>query len=116
MNVARKLVYIAGPYSNGHSLAVRHQDANVRVAMKVQHDLMEEGFDALCPHLTHFTNELYPLPYERWMQLCLNEVSRCDAVLRIKGASKGADRECALAIDLDIPVYGSLKELIEGER
>lgn len=113
--MARKLVYIAGPYSNGHSLSLKHVDANVRVAMKAQHDLMEAGFDALCPHLTHFTNELYPMPYERWMEVCLNEVQRCDVVYRIKGKSKGADRECALAIDLAIPVYCSLRELIEGE-
>lgn len=113
--MARKLVYIAAPYSNGDTLSLKHVDAHVRVAIKTQYDLMQAGFDAHCPHLTHFSNELYQQPYERWMELCLNEMSRCDAVLRLKGKSKGADRECALAIDLDIPVYVSFRDLVEGE-
>lgn len=38
-------------------------------------------------------------------------LSRCDAVLRIPGDSRGADAECALAREWGIPVYTSVADL-----
>ena len=111
----RKIVYIAGPMTNGGTLSPKATDAHVRVAMKTAADLMEVGFAPICPQLTHFLQELYPQPYERWMECDIPLVNVADCVLRLKGQSKGADRECLFAIDNGIPVYTSLKDLIEGE-
>jgi len=38
-------------------------------------------------------------------------LARCDAVLRIEGASRGADLDVARARELGLPVYRSLDEL-----
>lgn len=113
--MARKLIYISGPLSNGGKLDDDHQIKNVSVAMKAAADLMEAGFSVICPHLTWYLHAVYPQPYERWIDCDLVQVSRCDAVLRIRGKSLGSDKECLCAVDLDIPVYKTVKELIEGE-
>jgi hypothetical protein len=36
---------------------------------------------------------------------------RCDAVLRLEGASKGADNDVRLATELGIPVYYDVKDI-----
>ena len=41
-------------------------------------------------------------------------LEKCDAVLRIKGASKGADMDVKIAKEKGIPVYYSLEEIPEG--
>lgn len=38
-------------------------------------------------------------------------LERCDAVLRIPGASRGADQDVARARELGLPVYGSVEEI-----
>jgi len=39
-------------------------------------------------------------------------ITKCDAILRLEGASKGADEDVRLATELGIPVYYSLDELL----
>jgi hypothetical protein len=46
------------------------------------------------------------------MELDFGWVRRCDAVLRLPGASSGADREVALAERLGLPVFGSVDEVL----
>ena len=38
-------------------------------------------------------------------------LERCDAVLRIEGASKGADEDVRIARERGLPVYGSIEEV-----
>jgi len=38
-------------------------------------------------------------------------LARCDAVLRIEGASKGADQDVRIAMDRGLPVYRSVEDL-----
>jgi hypothetical protein len=38
-------------------------------------------------------------------------LARCDAVLRIEGASKGADEDVRIARERGLPVYSSIEEL-----
>ena len=38
-------------------------------------------------------------------------LARCDAVLRLPGASKGADEDVRRARELRLPVYGALEEV-----
>jgi len=45
------------------------------------------------------------------MPLSLELANRCDAVLRIGGASQGADQEVVRFIARALPVYHSLEEV-----
>jgi len=38
-------------------------------------------------------------------------LERCDAVLRIEGASKGADEDVRIARERDLPVYSRIEEM-----
>lgn len=40
-------------------------------------------------------------------------IRRCDAILRLEGASKGADEDVRLAKEIGIPVYYRLEDLLE---
>jgi len=99
-------VYVSGPYSSDVT-------AGTRVAMEAAHILMDMGHAPFCPHLSHFLDMQRHRPYEDWLKLDLAWVDVCDAVLRLPGKSSGADRECARAEKLGIPVYYDYGELNE---
>lgn len=101
----RPRVYVAGPYSQGVP------GANVRHAVAFTSRLIRMGYAPLCPHLTHYIHDVFPHPYETWMEICLAWIPCSQAVYRMYGDSPGADRECALAVSLGIPVFRSLDEL-----
>ncbi|HEY4324925.1 MAG TPA: DUF4406 domain-containing protein [Mucilaginibacter sp.] len=42
-------------------------------------------------------------------------LTKCDAVLRIEGESKGADGDVKLAKELGLKIYYKLEDIIEGE-
>ena len=96
------MVYISSPYSIGDPTA------NVRRQVNVAHELMDAGMAPLAPLPgSHVLSEIRWRPYEDWMAVDLEHVARCDAVLRLKGESSGADREVAYAESLGIPVFFS---------
>ncbi len=103
-----KRIYIAGPYTQGDVAA------NVRAAYEAASALADAGFAPFVPHHTHFWHMLFPRPYTEWLQLDLEFLPCCDAVLRLPGASNGADGEVAAAKALDIPVFADLKSLISA--
>lgn len=111
----RKTVYLSGPLSNGNKLSVEHQYGNAKVACSYANDLINAGFAPFNPHLTIWQHELFPQPHEVWMEVDLPWVAMADCVFRFPGKSKGSDTECLFAIDRGIPVYTTLKELIEKE-
>jgi len=111
----RKTVYLSGPLSDGGKLAENHQYGNVKVACSWANDLIKAGFAPFNPHLTLFQHDLFPQPHEVWMEVDLPWVGVADCVFRFPGKSAGADTECLYAINMGIPVYTSLKELIEKE-
>lgn len=94
-----KLIYIASPYSSPNDQA----DA-VRLQIDAFHRIMDLGHVPVAPLLSHFAAIVRQRPYEEWIQCCLATVDRCDIVLRLGGASNGADREVARAGYRDIPV------------
>ena len=101
-------VYIAGPLSSSGD---RRQ--NVKRAMQAALELIRAGYSPLCPHLTDALDPTDSLGHETWIQVCLPWVRVSQAVLRLSGPSKGADRECEEADWLDIPVVRSIDELAE---
>lgn len=92
-------VYIASPYTKG-DVAV-----NVRTQLEMANKLMDLGFAPFAPLYSHFQHMAFPRPYEDWINIDLEWVKVCDAVLRLPGESKGADGEVLYAHDLNIPVF-----------
>lgn len=112
----RVKVYLAAPYSNGDNLNEIHIAANMKVALSTAAQLVDSGFDVFCPHTSHYiAKERRTISYDRWMEWCLAWLPKCDCVLRLKGKSKGADRECLEAVNLSMPVYTSVKDLMEAK-
>lgn len=101
----RTRVYVAGPLSTGD------RRANVQKAMDVGRELIQAGFAPLVPHLTDFLDPTDALGWETWIDVDLVWVAVSDALLRLPGDSRGADREVAHAESLGIPVYHSIDDL-----
>lgn len=99
-------VYVAGPYTRG-DVAV-----NVREAIKAGTALLAMGYTPFIPHLTHFWHLVDPHPYETWLAVDLEWLRVCDCVLRLPGESSGADKECAEAERLDLPVFADIAALV----
>lgn len=96
---------MAGPYSKG-DVAL-----NVRAAVAAADILARRHFCPYVPHLTHFWHLLSPKPYEWWLEYDAVWLLQCDAVLRLRGASAGADDEVKLAQTAGIPVAETVEEL-----
>lgn len=102
------LIYIAAPFSSGS------QHANVGRAIRAGDDLLKAGVLSFVPHSWAQNDMLedQARPYETWIAICLRMVSKCDAVLRLEGASPGADRETCHAASLGIPVLNNVDDAI----
>lgn len=100
------LVYLAGPYT--------HPDPaeNVRRTVLLAEQLAESGVMVpYVPHLTHLWHLIAPRPIEFWYAYDLHILQRCDAVLRLEGASEGADNEVVEAFRLGLPVFDDVLRL-----
>jgi hypothetical protein len=123
----RKLIYLAGPISQGSTIA------NVARADCAMLELIRAGFAVVNPRLTCWAGAagvmdhpqrvaVAPLPaahggfrevtHADWIANCLPVVERADAVLRLPGASVGADLECAHAKEVGVPVLHSIAEVV----
>jgi len=106
----KRIVYIASPYTKG-DVAL-----NVRNSFSAADDLARLGYLPYPPLYTHFWHFLFPHPYEFWTELHMGWLFHCDYVLRLPGASPGADAEVAAARDQGIPVYFSIGELLRETK
>lgn len=100
-----RYVYVAGPYTGD-------EEANVARALAAATDLLTAGLYPYVPHLSHYWEAQHAQDYETWMGLDFGWVRRCDALLRLPGASKGADREVDLAVSLRLPVFYSVEAVL----
>jgi hypothetical protein len=101
----KTLVYVAGPYTCGHPLE------NTNKAIDAAEQIAALGYVPFIPHLTHFWEARHHHEYEFWMQQDLTVLRRCDALLRLPGESRGADREVAEAELFGIKVYYSVDDM-----
>lgn len=104
--MAGKRVYVAGPYVQGDVVV------NVKRAIEAGERLLDAGYWPFVPHLSHFWHLLYPHVRETWLDYGLSWLKVCDAVVRLPGASDGADLEVMEAVRLRIPVYDGLEEFL----
>jgi len=95
-------IYVAGPYRLGDV------KANGRRAMDAGTALLARSHAPLVPHLNHFCHRQTPHPERTWIDFDLVWLEVADAVLRLPGASEGADEECDYAGLLGIPVFCTL--------
>lgn len=108
----RTRIYIAGPITLGDV------DQNVRNAVAVGLDLHHRGYAPFIPHLSHYAEPLAtwttnPARYEAWLEVDQSFIAVCDALLRLPGPSRGADREVTWAYRLGIPVFYALGQLLD---
>jgi nucleoside 2-deoxyribosyltransferase len=101
----RPLVYIAGPYTRPDPVQ------NTRAAMDMAEKLLAAGYTPIIPHLCLAWDMVYPKPGTFWYEYDLAILKRCDFLLRIPGASTGADREVDYAFDNGIGVCYTIGEL-----
>lgn len=103
-------VYIAGPMSIGNF------EANVRQALDAANILLAGGCHPFIPHVNFVLQLTHPQSYERLLEWDFQFIKVCDAVLRLPGESRGADREEIFAVSVDVPVFYSTKTLLEWKR
>lgn len=111
----RTRVYVSGPLTKGMLTS------NVHRALDAASELLRRGYAVYVPH----TNVLWeiahppidnPLEAEAvWLAHDFEWVAACDVLLRLPGASPGADKEVELAHKLGIPVYYALEILLGNE-
>ena len=106
------VIFVAGPLS---ATETESETTHVKRAMAAGLDLMKRGHQPVVPHLSVYMDQFgrnlsVLFPYERWLELSLALVERCDALLYL-APSPGADRERARAEALRMPIYRSLEEV-----
>lgn len=100
------LVYVAGPYTHPDPVE------NTHLAIKAADELLASG--AVVPYVAHLSllwHLVSPKPYGDWLAYDLDVLVRCDALLRLPGASAGADGEVATARAHGIPVFSDTGSL-----
>lgn len=100
-------VYIASPYTHGDTAT------NVRRQIDTAACLMAHGFAYHAPLLSHFVHQHHPQPYELWLMHDIEWLECCDALIRLPGFSRGADRELTLAMQKGTPCFTSAQGCIE---
>ena len=92
-------IYIAAPYTIGDV------GVNVRNAIYAADALANAGHHPFCPLLTHLWHIVHPRTWEDWIRIDLAWLDVAEAVVRLPGASKGADLEVMRASELGLPVH-----------
>lgn len=93
----RLRVYVAGPISSDVF-------AGVHRGFEAGKQMFVDGMAPFIPHADAFWF-LGEGNWNAYLEYDLEYVSICDAVFRLKGDSKGADLECAVADQLKVPVF-----------
>ena len=114
-----QMILIAGPYRSGTNDDPEKMAANLRHLESVSWSLFQAGYVPMI-------GEWVALPiwhvaggktvgddlYEEILHPTAGRLLQlCDAVLRLEGASKGADNDVKLALERGIPVYYNLNEV-----
>jgi Domain of unknown function (DUF4406) len=101
-------IYLAGPISIGNMAD------HTRNAIHEADRLMAAGHSPFVPHLSVFWQIVSGQEYERWLTYDFEWIKVCEALIRMPGESKGADREVEWARELGIPVYFGVDSFLEA--
>lgn len=106
-------VMISGPYGTG-ARSEQERAENLKALNRVAYEVFQRGHvPILGVNLAlPMVESIGPQTYDQLMlPLSLAAADRCDAVLRIGGASEGADKEVASFVARGLPVYRRVEEL-----
>ena len=100
----RLRVYVAGPISKGDVLR------NIHRGIEWGARLFKDGLAPYIPHLDGYmtfaaANEAAGSEWKALLEWDLEWVAQSEAIFRLAGESKGADRQVELALELGIPVF-----------
>lgn len=95
------LVYVAGPYSQPDPVENTHRAVRFATAL---YEASGGRLAPVVPHLSMLWHAITPMPYDVWIALDLAMVDHCDCMVRLPGASSGADGEVLRAHQRGIPV------------
>ena len=99
-------VYVAGPISSDPEQGKLN-------ALVVATKLRDAGHNPYVPHFSVDWDKLHPAEYETWMRIGSAWLEAADAVVVLPGESPGTDREVAIARELGIPIFGSVRSLTD---
>jgi hypothetical protein len=105
-------VYIAGPYSNDDPGRVA---MNVLAAVEAGDKIAKAGYFVFIPHLNHYWHKFFEHDWQFWMDQDDAWLEVCDALVRIGGASRGADQEVERAKTLGLPVFYGTEEFFHAQ-
>jgi hypothetical protein len=104
----KPMVYVAGPISGGNVLF------NIRCGIIMGEYLRKGGYVPFVPHHSAMTEIVTGgVPWSDWLEYDEQIIMRCDALYRIEGVSKGADREVDFARSIGVPVFVTTEGLNE---
>lgn len=93
------VLYLAGPYTNPDPVQNTHTTVQVATA------LMDARICyPIVPHTSLLWHAITPRPIEFWYELDLAVMGKADGVVRLPGASSGADAEVEYARTVQLPV------------
>jgi hypothetical protein len=95
-------IYISGPIRGVDEEEV---ERNIHTAMEVGNCLIDMGLRPYIPHLSYYLNKKREREHSAWMAVDIYWIRKCDALLRLYGASKGADTEELWAIRLHKQIF-----------
>lgn len=115
----KPLVYLASPYSEGDRYL------NVVAHLIMYRRLLQDGIvNPVAPLLATLMPGADQIPYERWIEVDLSIVERCDALLSFDAQvdsysyiySEGRRKEVSMAEECNIPVFRFVDLLYEWAK
>lgn len=114
-----KMILIAGPYRSGTGDDPEKMARNLRQLESVSYAIFRAGHIPMIGEwvaLPVWNNagggEIGDARYQEIFHPVAHRLlARCDGVLRLPGASQGADEDVRIATERGIPVYRSLEEI-----
>jgi len=103
-------VYISGPITLGDKAR------NLDQANKAHLELMRRRYAVMNPILTMMIPGAVDIPHQDWLDSDFAWIEHAHAVLRLPGASDGADKEVAFAKSRGIPVFTSIEQLEDWRK
>jgi Domain of unknown function (DUF4406) len=106
----RTRVFVSGPMTGSGN-----PYANIYRGLDAAMALLDRGYAPYIPRLTAFLEAAQgPRPTDVWLDLDRAFLLTCDALVRLSGASPGADQEVIWARKAGIEVFYSLDSLCAG--
>jgi nucleoside 2-deoxyribosyltransferase len=93
------MLYLAGPYTHPDPIENTHRAAIVGTLIYEQTEWVP-----FIPHLSLLWHMVTPRMPAHWYELDLHQLAHCDAIVRLPGASTGADREMEVAAELGLRI------------